>query len=240
MPLTISLSASPTGGGTVSGGGVKDCGTSVTVTASPDPCYTFVNWTEGSTVVSTNPSYTFTAEADRTLVANFQINTYNITVAAGANGNITPSENVTVDCGTDQTFTFTPEINYKIDKVLIDGENNPVAVENGSYTFEYIIEAHSIEVTFKEIVGILELASSKIIVYPNPTTSELRVENGGLKIEKMEFFDVFGRNVGINTHVCPEKSGSDTVLNISHFPVGVYFLRITTEAGEVIKKVLKE
>ena len=70
---TIGVSADPTAGGTatVTGGSPKACGTQVTVVATPNPCYAFVNWTEGGTEVSTSASYSFTAEGNRTLVAHF-------------------------------------------------------------------------------------------------------------------------------------------------------------------------
>jgi uncharacterized repeat protein (TIGR02543 family) len=68
---SISLSANPAAGGSTSGGGTYSSGASVTVNATPAIGYTFVNWTEDATVVSTNASYTFTVSANRTLVANF-------------------------------------------------------------------------------------------------------------------------------------------------------------------------
>ncbi|MGI6413064.1 MAG: S-layer homology domain-containing protein [Syntrophomonadaceae bacterium] len=71
VPYTINLSANPAAGGTVEGGGVIDSGTKITVKATPNPGYRFVNWTEGGTEVSTNANYTFIVNANRTLVANF-------------------------------------------------------------------------------------------------------------------------------------------------------------------------
>ena len=67
----ISLSANPTLGGTTSGGGVFAQGSSATVVASPNTGYTFTNWTENESVVSTSPSYQFTIAGNRSLVANF-------------------------------------------------------------------------------------------------------------------------------------------------------------------------
>ena len=71
VPYNVTLSASPVAGGTVTGGGTYDMGASVTVTATPADGYTFVNWTENGSQVSTDASYTFIATADRTLTANF-------------------------------------------------------------------------------------------------------------------------------------------------------------------------
>jgi uncharacterized repeat protein (TIGR02543 family) len=68
---TITASANPTAGGTVTGGGTFNNGSSCTLRATPAAGYVFTNWTSGSTVVSTNPVYTFTVSANRTLKANF-------------------------------------------------------------------------------------------------------------------------------------------------------------------------
>jgi hypothetical protein len=69
--IIIGVSASPAAGGTVSGGGAVDHGATVTLQATAKSGYSFVNWTEGSAVVSNSPNYSFEATASRTLVANF-------------------------------------------------------------------------------------------------------------------------------------------------------------------------
>ena len=45
------------------------------VTATANNNYTFDNWTENGNVVSTNTNYTFTVTGNRTLVANFTMQT---------------------------------------------------------------------------------------------------------------------------------------------------------------------
>jgi hypothetical protein len=81
----VALSADPAAGGAVSGAGTFDHGDTVLVTATANSGYSFVNWTEGASAVSTNPSYSFTATADRTLVANFATKVYSLTVSASVN-----------------------------------------------------------------------------------------------------------------------------------------------------------
>ena len=71
---TITLSANPTIGGTVSGGGTYQQGQSCTATATANSGYTFTNWTENGNQVSTNVNYTFYVNGNRTLVANFTNN----------------------------------------------------------------------------------------------------------------------------------------------------------------------
>src|SRR5207247_10936879 len=69
--VTVSTSSSPTGGGATVGGGTVTAGSSVTVRATPNTGYSFANWTENGTVISTSASYTFTVSANRNLIANF-------------------------------------------------------------------------------------------------------------------------------------------------------------------------
>jgi hypothetical protein len=68
---SILASANPVTGGTITGTGFFTSGQSVTLTATPNTGWTFVNWTENGTAVSTNATLTFNATANRTLQANF-------------------------------------------------------------------------------------------------------------------------------------------------------------------------
>lgn len=79
----IAVSASPSEGGTVSGGGEVEENTSVTVTATANSGYAFEKWTENGEQVSTDASYTFTATSDRTLVAVFKEVIYTVYVDPG-------------------------------------------------------------------------------------------------------------------------------------------------------------
>lgn len=67
----INLSADPQDGGTVSGGGSKEEGSSCTVVATPAQGMAFDGWFENGQLVSNAASYTFTVERARTLVAQF-------------------------------------------------------------------------------------------------------------------------------------------------------------------------
>ena len=83
-----------------------------------------------------------------------------------------------------------------------------------------------------------------ITLVPNPTTGELKIENGELKINNVEVFDVYGRKVGAefpsNSLEGWQPQADGVVFNISHLNSGIYFVKITTEAGEIVKKVIKQ
>ena len=70
---------------------------------------------------------------------------YTIKATAGAGGSISPSGNVSVREGRDQTFTITPDKGYAVSNVKIDGKSIG-AVK--SYTFENVSRTHTIEVIF--------------------------------------------------------------------------------------------
>ena len=77
-------------------------------------------------------------------------NYYTIKATAGADGSISPSGNVSVREGRDQTFTITPDKGYAVANVKIDGKSIG-AVK--SYTFENVRRTHTIEVIFMKANG---------------------------------------------------------------------------------------
>ena len=72
---TVTLSAE---NGTVTGAGEYNHGTEVTLTATPNEGYRFVKWSDGDT----NATRTITVTADVTLIAEFAINVYTVTLNA--------------------------------------------------------------------------------------------------------------------------------------------------------------
>lgn len=76
----ISTAVFPTSGGTTTGDGSYTNGASVTVTATTNANYKFVNWTVNGTQVSTSKSYTFTVASNLALVANFTNSVVNLAV----------------------------------------------------------------------------------------------------------------------------------------------------------------
>ena len=102
--VEYSIAANPTEGGTVEGAGTYDHGTSVTLTATANEGYKFVNWTKGGVEVSTANPYEFTATEDVELVANFKATT--ITLTTGNNDAVIAANiGNTVDVVIQRSFT---------------------------------------------------------------------------------------------------------------------------------------
>ena len=109
--VTITASAAPVAGGSVTGGGSVANGTNVTLTATPNAGYSFINWTEAGAPVSNNASYTFNATANRTLVANFAAgNTITASALPSIGGSV--SGDGFVATGASVTLIATPALGY--------------------------------------------------------------------------------------------------------------------------------
>ena len=157
---TITVSANPNEGGSVTGGGTYDQGTSCTVSATANTGYTFTNWTENGNVVSTDASYTFNVTANRSLVANFQIQSYDITASADptAGGNV--SGGGTFNYGQSCTLTATANQGYNFINWTKNGtqvSTNPsytfTVTESAAYVAHFQIQSYNIAVSADPITG---------------------------------------------------------------------------------------
>ncbi len=111
--FSINLLSNPLAGGTTSGGGIFIENSVKIVTASPNTGYTFANWTEGGVSISTSATYQLAPlVANRTLVANFLINTYTLTVNA-TNGTVAKNPNQSIfNYGSTVLLTATASTGY--------------------------------------------------------------------------------------------------------------------------------
>ena len=121
--------------------------------------YTFTGWSGTGLDGENNMTVTIPtgSTGNRTYTAHWRYNGsghsysyYTIKATAGAGGSISPSGNVSVREGRDQTFTITPDKDYAVANVKIDGKSIG-AVK--SYTFENVSRTHTIEVIFMKANG---------------------------------------------------------------------------------------
>src|SRR5207244_3605 len=115
---TITASAGPHGAISPAGTTSLDCGANQTFTITPDACYHVADVLVDGASVGAVTSYTFTnVTANHTIAATFAIGAETIAASAGAHGAISPAGSVTVDCGSDQSFTVTADACYHINDV---------------------------------------------------------------------------------------------------------------------------
>ena len=161
---TIRVDVTPAGAGSVSGGGSYTEGTSVTLTATNNPGYRFVGWVESGTTVSTNPNYTFVANSNRSLTAQFdRISsgggdsdpTYSITLPSRVTGGELKLSRRYAENGETVTLTAVPDEGYELDTLTVtDSKGNEIDLTHkggNEYTFKMPARRVEIEVSFREI-----------------------------------------------------------------------------------------
>ena len=169
---TITLSADPMDGGTVSGDGTFNYGTSRTVTATPNAGFDFVNWTEGGNEVSTSASYNFTLTANRDLTANFVIAQRTIEVSASPGAGGTVSGAGTFVYGTERTVSASANAGYEFAKWT---EKGNLVSKSADYTFPLTAN--------RTLVAKFALKPPDLVVR-NPSVSNANPEPGeAFKIE---------------------------------------------------------
>ena len=83
--------------------------------------------------------------------------------------------------------------------------------------------------------GIAELASS-LNIYPNPVNDKLYIETE-VEIEEVSIFDVYGRNQNLRNS---ESQNLRISVDVTNLNSGVYFVKVITENGEVVKRFVKK
>ena len=147
---TITLYASPAEGGKVSGGGTFSINQGTTVSATPNPGYTFVGWEVNGQIVNRNATvkidrleedYKCTAIFIKTGVTSFEISAG----VATTGGSISPSGKRAVAQGQSITYKIVPKAGYAILAVAVDGQQvGPV----DTYTFQNVQDNHTIAAAF--------------------------------------------------------------------------------------------
>ena len=128
---TVTVSANPQVGGTVSGGGSCYLGQPITVSATANEGYCFYYWTENGSIVSYEANYSFSVMGNRNLVAVFGL-PLNITVSANPVEGGTVSGAGTFDYGASTTITASANDGYVFLRWTLNG--SPVSYLS-TYTF---------------------------------------------------------------------------------------------------------
>ena len=82
--------------------------------------------------------------------------------------------------------------------------------------------------------GVEELSSS-LNVYPNPVNDKLYIETE-VKIENVAIYTITGVMVGQQT----TDNGQQTLtIDLSELNSGIYFIKISTDNGEIVKRIVK-
>ena len=146
--LSYNITASAGVNGTITPNGATqvNCGTSQTFSIAANSCYQVADVIVDGVSQGAISSYTFTnVTATHSISATFSQLSYTITASAGTNGSIAPNGATSVNCGTNELYTITPNAGFNIQDVLVDGVSQGAVT---TYTFSNITAAHTISAIF--------------------------------------------------------------------------------------------
>lgn len=178
----------------------------------------------------------WSAEIPFTTLAG-DVTTYTITATATGPGSITPSGTVTVQEGTDITFSFTANEGATTQQLLVDNIETAIPTNN-EYTFSSVVANHTIEIVFVEETGIEEVdLDATVLLFPNPATShiEIRLSNDLLINSTLDIYDVYGRKIATQM-----MNNTSAKVDISGYSTGMYLVRISNDNGVVVKNFIKK
>ena len=221
--------------------------------------YTAVNAT-GTTMsynltgLTPNTSYTFkafaTTASGTTYGAEKTFITTEETCAAPTNVTASNITNTTAEISWTQQGDVTSwDVNYRVAGATswysATTTTNPYTLTglSESTTYEVQVIAHctngvtsdpSATITLTT-VGINDYELNSVVVYPNPTTGMIQIQNSESRIQDVEVYDAYGKLLNAVT-----VNDNATSLDLSGYAAGTYFVKIVTENGVVTKRVVKQ
>lgn len=96
------------------------------------------------------------------------------------------------------------------------------------------IETELARTTFQLLANPDVPEDASVVMYPNPAKNQVNISCSGV-IETIEMYDIQGRM--LRTAVV---NANATTLDVSDKANGVYFIRITSDKGQKVEKLIKE
>ncbi|RYF95295.1 MAG: T9SS type A sorting domain-containing protein [Chitinophagaceae bacterium] len=111
------------------------------------------------------------------------------------------------------------------------------AVINGAgiyFDYNFPIQTNEAETVFQDLSTANPDRDESVIVYPNPASGVITIASAH-DIEKIEVYDVHGRLLQVS-----HAWGREVVLKLTDYASGSYFIRILTDKGSSVQKILKQ
>ena len=216
-----------------------------------------LTWIDGITYYETTntPTYIYTAAngCDSIITLNLTINSYHITDTVVACDSYTwidgitytestdsPTQTYTALNGCDSIITLNLTINHSVYDIVVDTAINEYVWNDTTYTESGIYEYRgttaegcdsviTLMLTIQEVGIESANALSNLTFYPNPTSATITFNRTDIK--KIEVLDAVGRTAAVyeNSHI----------IDLSKLSKGYYTMRITTDRGVAIRKVIR-
>ena len=135
--------------------------------------------------------------------------------------------NINLDTGGHGNILFKMKTNNNLNETDEVG-----AQANIYFDYNFPIETNEAITSFR-VLGIEEFNASQVSVYPNPANDAVNIQSNSI-IKSISVFDIQGRKIQVT-----RTEEQNTQVNISALKTGIYLFSIETDAGTVMKKIIK-
>ena len=207
--------------GSTLGNGEYDYNSTATITAVANTGYHFTAWNDGNTdnprniIVTGDVSYTAMFAEDQQAMYTIMVLSSNDSMGTVLGGG-------SYEIGTQVTIAAIPANGHRFVSWNDGNTDNPRVIT---------VEGDAIYIaTFEPITGVdnVDLLET-LTFYPNPTSGTITFNR--TDIRKVEVIDTWGREVAVYN--------DSYVIDISDLSKGYYTMRITTDNGVTIRKVIR-
>ena len=211
--------------GMVSGGGLYEEGSLAILSATPNSGCHFICWQDGNTE---NPR-SVQVIADVTYTAVFEANTpdipyYTLNVVSNNNAYGTTYGSGIYEAGTEVILIASPFTGYQFVNWQDGNTDNPRTI--------IVTRDATFVATFQQVVGIVDAEKLAVSIHPNPASTT--VTFSGLEPgATVTIVDLNGREVAEF-----KIQNSEFKIDVTSLTSGAYFVRITGERQQAIRKLI--
>ncbi|MBN8641357.1 MAG: T9SS type A sorting domain-containing protein [Flavobacteriales bacterium] len=114
--------------------------------------------------------------------------------------------------------------------------NGDTVAKRANIYFDYNapIDTNIAQTTYQSLIVDPILYENDVVVFPNPTSGNINITSK-FNIKSVELYDIQGRI--LETVI---ENSNESILDVSKRQNGIYFLKITTDEGSKVEKIIKE
>lgn len=232
--VALTTTASPAAGGKVSPQTSRvDYNSKVTLKATPNEGYDFAGWKHGDETLSKELSLEYLMTEDETFTALFTLQHFNVNIDYdAAQGVVENAATGIYDYGTVLTMKAVAGNGYTFSAWKIDGEN-----VGTDATLSYTVKDNAtVQALFDVASSIRDLqATGELRLTPLPMRDVLYVYGEFNTIQRISLTDLSG-HVWLSLTDQPNGVG----LNVSSLSKGIYVIRVVTDNGTFVRKIVKK
>jgi len=128
---------------------------------------------------------------------------------------------------------------YEVEDFNPWGWHTKICVEYYRDYGETLVDTYCHDITkdYNIEVGVKEISVDEdVLLFPNPTAGQFSILNSQFSIINVEVFDIYGKKLLEQK----AEGRKQKEIDISNLQAGIYFVKISTEKGITVKKVIKQ